>query len=185
MPIWTNQPPTDKDAHAHRIIRTPATKPLIAIITCTDLLGCATHFVSNRTVPCEGQGECSHCEAGHSWRWHGYVSAVNVNTHEHFIFEMTAQAADTFRNYAQAHATLRGCMFQATRPSGRPNGRVVIACKPTDEQRYRIPQPLNVRRILCHIWNVQYTETSEFYSVAELANRLSVNDSERDGRYRS
>lgn len=185
MVHWQNQPPKDQAGYAHRIVRTPPDKPLTAIVTCTDVVGCATHFISNRTVPCEGPDTCSHCADGYSWRWHGYVSALDIATLEHFLFEFTKAAADTFRNYMTLHGNMRGCYFQAKRPSARRNGRVVIACKRIDEQRHRLPDPLNVRRILCHIWNVKYTDTQELHHIDLPESRVDVDDSGTDGRYRS
>lgn len=185
MPRWTDTPPTNGAPHANRIRRTPATKPLAAIVTSPDLTGCNTHFIANRTVPCEGEETCPHCAEGHSWRWHGYVAAIETGTLEHFIFECTAAAADSFRNYLTVHGNLRGCHFTASRPNGRANGRVVIACRRIDEQRNRLPAPLNVRKILCHIWSVQYTDVHPRATLVENIGRLDVHDSGKDGRYRT
>lgn len=161
MPQWTSTPPKDRSNLALRIVRTPPVAALEAIVTCPGITGCATHFVNNRTQPCDGQGECDWCEAGHSWRWHGYVSCVLTRTLEHVLFEMTATASDVFTNYYALKQTLIGCQFQARRPSGRHNGRVVIACKPSDPQRLTLPPPVNVQRILSHIWGIPYVGLSE------------------------
>jgi len=95
------------------------------VITSPDLLGCNTHFFGGHTVPCETP-ECEACLKGIPWRWHGYLAAIQAQTHAHFIFEFTAQAGDTFREYFQLHGTLRGCIFQAERMHHRPNGRVIL-----------------------------------------------------------
>lgn len=114
----------------------------------------------NRTVPCEGPANCKWHKEGFSWRWHGYLGCVVAATMEPAIFEFTAPCSDTFSNYALQYGNLRGCYFVASRPSGRPNGRVTIACRPADLQRVRLPEPFDVRRVLCHIWNVQYQAES-------------------------
>lgn len=154
MPQWQSTPPDDAAGYTLRIVRTPANKPLSAIVTSTDVVGCCTHYAGNRTVPCEGPEACELCRDGFSWRWHGYLGCVLTATLEHVLFEFTAHASDTFANYERLHNSMRGCHFLASRPSGRHNGRVVIQAKPHDQSRLRLPDPPDVKAILCHIWNV-------------------------------
>lgn len=185
MPQWSDSPPAAGDNPSFRIIRTPAEATVSAIVTCLDLVGCPTHFVHNRTVPCEGTEVCKHCEAGHSWRWHGYLSAVLTQTHEHVLFEFTAPAADTFRNYITAAGQIRGCHFTARRPTKRPNGRVLINCKSTDQARIRLPAPPDVKKLLCRIWNIQATTTEEKSSSRLPIKNATPDKQNGDGRYSS
>lgn len=154
MPLWSNAPPEQPEGYSLRIVRTPADKPFTAIVTSTDIIGCPTHYANARTVPCEGSDACPLCHDGHSWRWHGYLACIHTATLEHVLFEFTAASSDTFKNYHQLNTTLRGCHFQAHRPSARHNGRVVIACKPYDPSRLRLPDPPDIQAILSHIWNI-------------------------------
>jgi len=184
MPQWSNDPPTEDPEYAHRIIRTPGTKPICGIITSPDLIGCLTHFVNNRTIPCEAPNACGPCDSGSSRRWHGYVSLLNNATMEHAIFEMTAAACDPLKNYGLAHQTLRACSIRASRPSGKSNGRVIIETRHIDESRYRLPEPFNVRMVLCHIWNIDYTPTEEFVGRAPTFKSIGIPPAGGDGRYR-
>ncbi len=174
MPQWTDEPPKDQRGFALRILRTPPTKAIVALVTSTDVLGCITHYARNRTLPCEGEDVCQLCQEGHSYRWHGYIGAIMVDTLEHFLFEFTATASDTFRQYQRLHDTMRGCHFKASRPSQRNNGRVVIQCKPGDEQRLRLPNPPDLKKVLCHIWNVQNTLATEVYTPDRNGNNLQI-----------
>lgn len=189
MPRWSNAPPKGSDQPSFRIIRTPADKSLTAIITSPDIVGCATHFVQNRTVPCEQDDQkgivCQHCAAGHSWRWHGYLSAILTTSHEHVLFEFTGPPSDTFRNYLLHAGSLRGCLFTARRPSGRPNGRVVIACKSIDQTTLRLPAPPNIRNILSRVWNIQSDNVTPCPSSRPPIKNSNVAPSKADGRYRS
>ena len=184
MPKWTSEPPTDREPYAYRILRTPADKPLTGIITCTDIVGLNTHYVHNRTVPCEGIGACPWCDDGHSYRWHAYVSALIQPGLEHALFESTAAASETLRNYLAMYDTVRGCYFRGHRPSKRANGRVVIECRPTDPAKTRLPDPPDVKRILCHIWSVQYTKAADDLRTRYPAKDLHVTPSNGDGRNR-
>ena len=185
MPDWSSSPPKDRSNLALRIVRTPPTGTLTAIVTCPGLIGCATHFVNNRTQPCDGQGKCEWCEAGHSWRWHGYVSCVLTSTVEHVLFEMTATASDTFTNFYALRQTLLGCHFQAHRPNGRHNGRVVIACKPSDPQKAILPPPVNVQKILSHIWGIPYAGLANTNRDRKLVDRVGVVPDKANGRHTS
>lgn len=174
MPQWTTGPPNKPDGYTLRILRTPAEKPITAIVTTTDVLGCNTHYVNHRTQPCEGSETCPFCAEGHSWRWHGYLAAMLTDSLEHILFEFTATASLTFANYQQLHTTMRGCLFKATRPSRRSNGRVVIQARPADEQRTRLPEPPDVKAVLCHIWNIQNRLATERHIPDRLGNIISV-----------
>jgi len=174
MPQWKSTPPDEPEGYALRILRTPSDKPIAAIVTSPEVIGCPTHYAGNRTVPCEGADDCQLCRDGYSWRWHGYLGCILTATLEHVLFEFTAHASDTFRNYQHLHGTLRACHFQANRPSNRHNGRVIIACKPYDQSRVRLPDPPDVKTILCHIWNVPNHNVETHLDPSRLGEQLGV-----------
>lgn len=183
MPQWSNTPPVEPDRYAMRIVRTPPTGAIDAIVTSPDILGCFTHFVHRRTIPCEGAPDCPHCQAGFSYRWHGYLAAVAVKGLEHFLFEFTANAAQTFTTYRDLHGTLRACHFLSRRPSGRTNGRIVIKCRMHDEAEARLPRPPDLKAILMHIWNIQNDEPNEWTNPETSARQMAPKPSNGDGRY--
>jgi hypothetical protein len=158
MTIFVPNPPENPNGHAFRILRTPATSPIVGIVTSPDPTGARTHYANNRTTPCTADDTCKLCREGYPWRWHGYVSAMLIPSLEHVLFEFTAPSSDAFANYHRIHNTLRACRFRASRPSKRHNGRVVIETRPDDEQRLRLPDPPNLQKILCHIWSVRYDD---------------------------
>ena len=150
---WSTSIPQDPRGRAFPLRRTPSPGKLLAIATSEDLLGCDTHFYGGHTMPCE-RPECEACEKGMPFRWHAYLAAVEFANRFHFIFEFTAQAADAFDTYRKAHGTLRGCLFEARRLNGRPNGRVMIQCKPADQSKITLPDPPDVRACMSIIWNL-------------------------------
>ncbi len=152
MPTFSNRPPDDNRERALPLKRTPAMGRLEGLITSHDLIGTNTHFYGGHTVPCESP-DCEACQKGIPWRWHGYVSALQNHSHLHFIFEFTAQAADTFREYFKHHNTLRGCMFHAERMHHRPNGRVILQTKPADLSKVVIPTQPDLEACMRIIWH--------------------------------
>lgn len=184
MDPWPDQPPETERRLAFRILRTPAAKPLVAIATAHELVGRMTHFAKNRTVPCEGEDACPWCQEGHSRRWHGYLAAVLTDSYEHFLFEFTATASDTFKNYLVVNDTMRGCKFRSHRPNARTNGRVVISCTRLDEMKLRLPDSPNVKKILCHIWNIQYNENQPTGMLRPPFKDVGLMPDDGDGRYK-
>lgn len=157
MPNFSTRPPANSYGSAFPLKRTPTSKALVAIITCDDLIGCPTHYYKGRTQPCSSP-DCEACLEQVPWRWHGYVSALNTTTHEHFIFEMTAQATDALIAYRTQHGTLRGCLFEARRTHSRQNARVILRCKPADLQQINLPEPPNLEFALSILWNLPAPE---------------------------
>jgi hypothetical protein len=79
---------------------------------------------------------------------------MNPKTREHFIFECTGNAGGGFEEHFVAHGTLRGCLFQAIRPKMTKNGKVVLTTKCADLTKITLPNPPDLIRALCVIWQV-------------------------------
>lgn len=156
-PRYTTDVPADPRGPSFPILRTPAYKPLIAIVTSEDLIGTFTHYFHGRTTPCDGDG-CPACHDGLPYRWHAYQSAYNPENAMHFIFECTAQAAETFVQYRENGITLRGCKFQAIRLGGKPNGRVMIKTMTADLTQIALPKPPDLTKALAILWNLPDTD---------------------------
>ncbi len=153
MPEWSNEVPDDPRGVALPIRRTPPHGSLLAVVTSIDLVGTRTHFWQRRTMPHE-KIKCEACKAGLPTRWHSYLSAWDHHTKMHFLFELTAQAAQHFVTFRKAHGTLRGCLFKASRWRQIPNGRVLIECKPFDIVSHPIPEAPDLITVLSILWNL-------------------------------
>ncbi len=156
MPNWSNELPPAPTHHGFDLKRTPADRPLRAIVTSEDLSVCWTHYWGGRTVPCESP-ECEACKALSPSRSHCYLTAIDCTTREHFLFECTALAAVPFTIYRDSYHTLRGCLFQASRPKRRRNAKVEILCKPADLTKITLPQPPDIPRAMAVIWQLPGT----------------------------
>lgn len=190
MPTFSHDVPTDPRGPAFPIVRTPPGRPLTAIITSPDLVGCYTHYFKGRTSPCDSpkchlcaigdqtftqpngtvyhqvQGKnvecdgeaCEACMAGVPYRWHAYQSALITHNHLHCLFECTAQAAEKFTEYREAHGTLRGCLFESWRYNSKPNGRILIRTKPADLTGTALPKPPDLIKCLSILWGFPLPE---------------------------
>jgi len=153
MPDWTSTVPEQPRGHALPIRRTPSSKPMEAIITSPDLIGTYTHFYKGSTSPCTGK-DCEACMNGTPYRWHAYMTCVDVFTNLHFIFEVTALAAEFFTAYRDHHCTLRGCHFKSKRWNSRPNGRILIQTKPADLGERQLPNPPDLKKCMAILWSL-------------------------------
>lgn len=153
MPHWTQTPPDDPRGYGLPIVRTPALRSLVAIITSDKLIGCDTHFWGGHTIPCE-RPDCQACNKGVAYRWHGYLSAFNPHDQLHFIFEMTAQAAKKFQLYLEKNGTLRCCQFDAWRWGHRKNGRVMIKLEQSCIPTASLPDAPDLPQVMAVIWRL-------------------------------
>ena len=155
MPHFQTTLPTEADDFPFHLIRTPATGYLTGVITSLQMTSCRTHFANNRTQPCLAPDPCERCDEGFAWRWHVYLTLFMPKTYQHHLFETTPRAAKPLENFVLYHDSLRGASIRSSRPSGNPNGRIRIEAKHSPNTNIRLPDPPNVEKILCHIWNVQ------------------------------
>lgn len=151
MPAFSHNVPADPRGPSFPIVRTPPGRPLTAIVTSPDLVGCFTHYHKGRTVPCE-QENCEACHDGLPFRWHAYQSVHVAATGLHCLFECTAQAAEHFTDYREAHATIRGCQFEARRYNSKPNARILIRTRPADLTGLYLPKPPDLVKCLGILW---------------------------------
>jgi hypothetical protein len=153
MPAFSNELPHGKQHLGFTLRRTPTDRPLLAVVTSADYVVCDTHYWGGRTTPHEDE-DCKACTALQPRRTHVYLSAIDVKTREHFLFECTAHAAISFEEYRARNNTLRGCYFCASRPKHTKSGRVLIETKPADLSKITIPDPPDLCKALCIIWQV-------------------------------
>lgn len=188
MPRWTNQRPSKDKHNGFDLRRTPVDKPIKGLITCDDVACCVTHFWGGRTVPCEAP-DCEACRKMVASRSHCYISVLEANTHDHFLFECTAKAAWPLFDWKETHGTIRGAYLIASRPKRRRNARVEIILKPYDLTNLNLPQAPDIPRAMAVIWQLPLTavETTKAIDgqpamnvVNEIAQQMRYNPA--DGR---
>ena len=153
MPQFSRDVPPNPRGPSLPIRRTPAARPLDAIITSEDLVGCYTHFYKGSTIPCEGP-TCKAHQEGIPFRWHAYFAAVDNKSNLHFLFEVTALGAANFTAYRDIHGGLRGCLFRAERWNRKPNGRCIFQMKPAALGDRELPPAPDLRKCLAILWSL-------------------------------
>lgn len=157
MPIFSSDLPVVEKHMGFDLKRCPDSKPLDAICTSENFLVTQTHFWGGRTVPHEIEN-CPACNKMQPYRTHVYLAGIIPSSREHFIFECSSNAAKAFDEYRNIYGTLRGCFFRASRPKGTRNGKVVIITRQADLQKCPLPEPPDLERALCVIWQIPYSK---------------------------
>jgi hypothetical protein len=160
MDHWTDRPPAPTEFAGIRLLRVPPRACYDAIITSPKMVGRYTHFVNRRTVP-HTDGDCQPCLDGHIPRWHGYVSIYNPATHSHSVLELTALAAGPLADFEDRHGSLRGAELRAQRIGSAPNSPVRCIVTAADHDQRKLPRAVDLRKFLCTIWRLPYTEPTQ------------------------
>lgn len=174
---WKETLPAEQEHMGYPLRRTPTSAPLQATITSDKLLVMDTHWAGTRTIPCTREevspdgttkeGYCPACEVKTPFRTHVYVTAIDSNSKEHFIFECTANAAKAFQKYFKGNGTLRGCVFYAIRPKQHRSGQVVIETNTADLSKVHLPKAPNLRLALSVIWRIPMTNEQRRLTLAD------------------
>jgi len=153
MPNWSNRPPDGCLNQGLPLVRTPARGVLSGIVSSTDLVGCTTHYYKGRTQPCTAPN-CEACNEQVPYRWHAYLTIFNPRTATHALLELTAQASQPAFDFFERHGTLRGAILETTRPSAKPNGRIIVRLRQATPDDPKPPKEPNIKKILAVIWNL-------------------------------
>lgn len=121
--------------------------------------GDLVHKTADDDIQCDGP-PCEACHDGIPYRWHAYLTAWQADPGLHFIFESTAQSAEHFVDYRDAHGTLRGCLFEAKRYNSKPNGRILIRTRPKDLTEIILPKPPDLIKCLSILWDLPAGDVS-------------------------
>lgn len=178
MPHWSNDPPRHDEQPALPLRRTPANGCIVAFITTDDLIGCDTHFWQGKTMPCE-RPDCPACQKGVPFRWHGYLGCSNPVDRSAFLFEMTARAADSFKQYRSSYGSLRGAKFRASRWKSAPNARILIEIKPGDIPPESLPPAPDVVACMSIIWELPRPDVQLAGRLKDV-DRITVNPGSND-----
>lgn len=175
-PLFFEEPEQLPQREHAELIRTPHTKPLKAIITSEKIIACPTHYHARRTIPCKGPAQCDLCATGHKWRLHAYVSAINLENLGHVIIEFPARQYDQLAEWYKRFGTIRGLYIESTRPNARPNGPINLVIKRPASPPPNLPDPLNLKLLLCKIWGVPYEPEPNYTPTTKNTHQTNNNN---------
>jgi hypothetical protein len=153
MSTWKTRPDPDDRSYSVPLTRCPPDRSICGIITSREIAGRDLHYWQGRTRPCE-HPTCDACDAGRKPRWYGYVSIYHPRSHAIAIFELTPACDPAIQAYLTEHGTIRGAKLTLRRSSTKLNGKILAELEPGSYDGTRLPEPVDVRAILHHIWEI-------------------------------
>lgn len=149
---WTNVPPEGTEAKPDILSPKPG-QTLDLVILSDSVLGVETHYLGERTRPCEGDEEsCLGCRAHLQTRWKGYLVVWIGNGKPQAIAELTTEAYRRCPPLQNPKVSLRGHKLRLTRAAGKPNGRVRAELGEFMLGWENAPLPLDLECALYRIW---------------------------------
>lgn len=154
MPIAWEQYPPDAELAYYPVLSPQGQRPLRAIILASPLIGCYTHWWTDRTVPCLGpsdQWPCPGCQRHLERRWKGYLACYEPGLSRSILMEVTANSARLRPELLDPAQNLRGSILELHRLPGRKNAPVEAKLL-IGTHRGTLPAPFDVKAALLRLW---------------------------------
>ncbi len=149
--------------HAHRgtlpdTLKVHPGKGLTAIILSQRVLGVYTHWVGQRSLPCNSR-DGEHCLVDHRtagrYRWQGWCAVLPVAGTAPGFVSLT-EAVVKANPYLRTAKTLRGATLHLWRSGENKESKMLCRVSAGDTVRNDLPIPPSTVEFLCRLWNIQY-----------------------------
>lgn len=152
-PTWSQGPQKNGAETKLEIVRVPPAGLGGMIVLSKEPIGCKTHYIARRTVPCLGKN-CPACEVGATSRWYGWLHVTSTSLTRQSLLEYTAAASELVLQAYEQHGTLRGLQLTARRIPRRANGRIILEFKAGSIPERSLPPEANREAILSRMWEL-------------------------------
>ena len=149
--------------HAHRgtlpdTIKVHPGKGLTAIVLSQRVLGVFTHWVGQRSLPCNSR-DGEHCLVDHKtsgrYRWQGWVAVLPISGQVPGFVSITENVAKK-NPYLRTAKTLRGATIHLWRSGENKESQMLCKLSAESEPRSDLPIPPSTVEFLCRLWNIPY-----------------------------
>lgn len=151
-PGWTTKLPPDTLAPKHKILRCPPVRLRPHIVLSEEILFTGIHWVSRRSVQCQGEKDCEHCKKQKP-TWKGYLAVWLPESNQRYCLELTPPCFDTCGAYRQLYGTLRGAQIVLLRRGTKENGRMTAELQPSGLPAPSLPEPIDVEETMRQAWD--------------------------------
>lgn len=151
--LWDDAPPED-DGRYIKILPAPTFGTVHLACVSSALVGCWTHFVEARTIPCTlGNGGCICKRDGLASRWRGYLCCWHVQQAELFLVELTNEAVKHCNiDLTNPPWPLRGALLKLYRSGRTKRSPVRIEFAQASLIIPNMPDEPDVRAALWRVW---------------------------------
>lgn len=154
--LFSPPPPPPEDKRALGLMmRLGARDRWSGFVNSDGLVGLYSHYDDHQSTPClMGADACRWCTLGRARRYRAYVGYYNLAVKRHHVLELTEAAATALQAglAGPAALTLRGLWLELERQPATIRGRVTVRWDPTHRAAFRLPDPLDVERIVSRIY---------------------------------
>lgn len=150
--------PVKSNDRWYRTVEPKRGKPVDGVFLADMFFGCWLHWINVTpskavTQPCTKPKHCYWCEQLSNSRWKGFIAAMDCQSRDFIIAELTEGAAGQLLPYVERYGRLRGLQFVLTRGEGKVNARVHV--KFIGECRKEIlPKEFPIHCSLARKWGV-------------------------------
>lgn len=149
---WTTETPKEALAAKHKILRCPPVRLRPHIVLSHEILYTGIHWVSRRSIQCQGEATCEHCKKQKP-TWKGYLSVWLPESNVRYCLEITPPCFEPCGAYKQLYGTLRGSQITLTRRGVKENGRMSAELQPSGLPEPSLPQPIDVEETMRQAWD--------------------------------
>lgn len=180
---WNRRPPDNEPRGGWSLRRCPTKGFLAVVIVSHDLMGRYTHYFAGRTRPCQGN-DCEACNKNMRPRWHGYLCAIDLQTNEKIIVEVTSSIASQLGEWFDSHRTLKGSRMKLERRSPKPNGKITCKLAEPAPGTGELPTAPDIRPIMNKIWEVYEARVQPAHKLVPVPLRATGTDPRPDDGFR-
>lgn len=151
---WNRRPDPKGYTTKYTLRRCPTRGRLHVVILSHDMQCAPTHYFAGRTRPCSGTA-CQACARNHMPRWHGWIAAIDLDTNEHVVVELSRAVCDKVTAIFDERRTLRGMRMILERKNPKPNAAIHARFAPPAAGTGELEEAPDVRPILARIWEIK------------------------------
>lgn len=153
-PLFCDAPAGD-GFPGYDIITPRGAEVLVGVVQSRRVVGCMTHWVDDRSVPCPGSKHgCIHCLRSAVRRWRGYLWFILKLRSRLSILQLTEQAVYPHHSRLTGRSCpIAGAEAKVRREGGMSRGKVILALGPGDPAKalpeFDLP---DLQKTLLRIW---------------------------------
>jgi hypothetical protein len=117
-------------------------------------------------------------------RWHGYLCAIDLQTNEKIIVEVTSSIASQLGEWFDSHRTLKGSRMKLERRSPKPNGKITCKLAEPAPGTGELPTAPDIRPIMNKIWEVYEARVQPAHKLVPVPLRATGTDPRPDDGFR-
>lgn len=154
-PEFASELPPQRAMPRYEIIRTPTKRRVTFLCLSETVLIMPTHWIRNRTTPCDQHHLAGGCQHESEMRWKCYVAVYAPPNGQTLILEMTDHGGESVIAAEKLYHCLRGRRITVWRSGTKDNSPVNALISPSIDPTVACPPCPDVKAFLLRMWYVR------------------------------